>query len=146
MSPDVIGGLIGLAGVLGVALIAIMRRNGNNGATSEDAVKQVIAALTREDVQRQALVNQEAMAGLLRQINETLREVRHDQGTLASTVATLAGHFQVMVETVKGLDQGQRDLVSIHGNMEELEKQRRDLERQVAERAALDSHSTPGVS
>lgn len=134
---SVIGGLIALIGLLGTAVFVAIRRNGNGtpkGAQAEDIVKQMLTALTgRDDILREMLVNQEGMAGLFRQTNETLREVRNSQGDIAKTGTAMAGLLQVMSGTVKGLEVGQRDLVDIHKRIEDAARIRRELGKMVDE-------------
>ena len=136
VAAAIITALVSLIGVLGAGMFVVNRRNGNEpkGAQAEDIVKQMLAALTgRDDILRQMLVSQEGMAGLLRQIQETLREVKVDQGEMAKVVTANAGMMQAMAETVKGLDEGQRDLVDIHKRMEDAARIRRELGRLVDE-------------
>lgn len=139
LAAAIITALVALVAVLGTAIFVAIRRNGNGtpkGAQAEDIVKQMLSALTgRDDILREMLVNQEGMAGLFRQTNETLREVRNSQGDIAKTGTAMAGLLQVMSGTVKGLEVGQRDLVDIHKRMEDAARIRRELGKMVDEGA-----------
>ncbi|KKM81972.1 hypothetical protein LCGC14_1324250 [marine sediment metagenome] len=134
---SIIGGLIALIGLLATAVFVAIRRNGDNSAEEgnvEDIVKQMLAALTgRDDVLRQMLVSQEGMAGLQRQINDTLRDVKIAQSELVKTTASLAETQRVIAGTIKEIEDGLGELVLIHVKMEERAQERQRLGKMVDE-------------